>query len=191
MNVFCAIVNVPTSQSRLKTQPVYQVSSPGLLVGTFATNAACTYFARLARACKHNDVIYMKDDDLFYFTVHYHPENARILILACSILYSTTVSISSPVHCPPIWLRPYDDLLRRTVFPDMSPHPTGSFICVSLSNFARTKACTTSKQYPLNSLSFATAARILTGTLNGSWRERLKSANVLNLVKCLRHKSIV
>ena len=34
-----------------------------------------------------------------------------------SIPYSTTVSTSSPVHCRPLYYRPYIDRLGRTVFP--------------------------------------------------------------------------
>ena len=43
INAFCVISNVLSSQSRLKAQPVYQVSSPSFFVGHFATNAAWKY----------------------------------------------------------------------------------------------------------------------------------------------------
>ena len=40
MNAFCVISNVPSSQSRVKAQLVYQVNSPRLLVGNYVTHAA-------------------------------------------------------------------------------------------------------------------------------------------------------
>ena len=47
---FCAISNVPNSQSGVEAQPVYQVSSPRLLVGNFVDNAAWKS-ACLVRSC--------------------------------------------------------------------------------------------------------------------------------------------
>ena len=65
--------------------------------------------------------------------------------LHCSIPYSTKVSTNTSSYYCRLWYnRQYSDLIKRTIFPDMSPHPSGRFMYISASSFARTKAYATS-----------------------------------------------
>ena len=140
---FCVISSVPNSQLRLKAQPVYEVNSSRLLVGNLVFHAACK-----SLHASPDPSITMSSARTAIISSTLPSTTMRKMkgsVLLCPMPNSTTVSASSPARCRPPYFRPYSHLLRRTVFPDMSPHPSGSFTYISALSFARTKACATPK----------------------------------------------
>lgn len=121
---FRVISKVPGSQSRLKSQPVYQVSSPRLFVGNFATNAARNRPNVQSRRHLH-------ERPSSGLPCRPQPcENTRMSPRLFHAIYSTTVSTSNPAHRRPLCFRQYSDMLRRTAFSDMSPHPSRGYFHV-------------------------------------------------------------